>query len=152
MSPRRIQVNVVGNRSEILALVDRQRLVPSLKQMPPNLVPRIEPLRIGALKPLHSIYQIRFGSLKKQMIVVTHQDKRMDQPPVPFRHLPECIQKPLIIFCILKDSFLMIPPTHHMIGRARKFSSWFSCHKILSNKKMVRVNYNDDLGGLTPFF
>ena len=128
MCAHRIKMNIIGHRSEIFALINRQSPVAPLEQMPPNTMTRIEPLRIGTLKPLHPIDQVRLRGLQQKVVMIAHQHKRVNQPPIALGNLSERIQKPLAVFCILKDRLLMIPAAHHVIGRTFKLSSGFSCH------------------------
>lgn len=53
--------------------LDRNRLVPALKQVSPSMMDRIEPLSISTLKPSHAQRQIWLRSLQQQMIMVRHQ-------------------------------------------------------------------------------
>ncbi|VGO13053.1 hypothetical protein PDESU_01607 [Pontiella desulfatans] len=68
---KRVQVNIVSNGTEIRCFpFDRQCFVAPLEEMSSAAKHRIEPLRIGALKPLHSGHQIGlrcFGSVKFSM-------------------------------------------------------------------------------------
>lgn len=120
-------MNVISNGPEILALFNRQRLVSTLKQMPPNLVSRIESLCIGALKPSHAVNKVWFRGFKQKVVMGTHQDKGMNQPAVSFRDLAPRIEKPLMILVVLEERLLAIPPAH-MIGCSLKFDPLFSCH------------------------
>ena len=134
MRPCRIQVNVVCNRSEVFALINRQRLVSSLKQMSPDFVPGIEPLRIGALEPAHTIYEIRFRCLQEKMVMIAHQDKGVNQPAVSFGNLLKGVEESLMILFILINFFLTISTAHHVIRRTLKFNARFSSHVVQLNR------------------
>jgi hypothetical protein len=47
-----------------------QSLIAPLKQMPPKVVPAVEPLRVGTLQPFYSYHQVWFRSLQQQLVML----------------------------------------------------------------------------------
>jgi hypothetical protein len=58
-----VQVDIVANGFQVTipAAIDQKGLVPSTQYVSITFMPVVEPDGIGALKPSHSFYQIRFG-------------------------------------------------------------------------------------------
>ncbi len=104
-------MNIVAHRREISFLLSLHddRFVAALKKMPPQLVPRIVPNRVGPLHPFHASTQVRLRGFQQKVIVVSHQHVGMDPPPRPLTRLPQRVQKHLTVPVILKDRFQPVP-------------------------------------------
>ncbi len=63
-------------------LIHIQRLVTPLEEMAVYLVPRVEPLRVGPLQPLHPDHQVRLRRFQQQVVMIAHEHKRVNHPPV----------------------------------------------------------------------
>ena len=70
MSSGRVQMDIISYGTKIITPINQQRFIPPLKKMTPDLMSRIKPLGIGALKPSHSVDQIRLRRLKEEMIML----------------------------------------------------------------------------------
>jgi len=87
--PHRIQMNIIEYRPISISRLHHDRLVSSSKKMPPQPVPRIDPPRVGILKPPHARREIRLRRFQKQMVVITHQCIRMNPKPRPIANLSQ---------------------------------------------------------------
>jgi hypothetical protein len=96
--------------------------------MPPQPVPRIDPPRVGILKPTHARREIRLRSFQEQMVVITHQRIRMNPKPRPLANLSKRSQKGLPVFVIENNIPSPIAPRHHMIKRPCILDSNLSWH------------------------
>jgi hypothetical protein len=83
--------------------------------MPPKPVPRIDPPRVGILKPPHPRREIRLRSFQKHMVVITHQRIRMNPKTRPLANLSQRSQKGLPVFVIKNNIPSPITPRHYMI-------------------------------------
>ena len=87
--PHRIQMNIIEYRPISISRLHHDRLVSSSKKMPPQPVPRIDPPRVGILKPPHAHREIRLRRFQEQMVVITHQRIRMNPKPRPIANLSQ---------------------------------------------------------------
>ena len=94
--------------------------------MAPKLVPRMEPLRVGARKPFHAVHQIASRRLDEQMQMVGPKTPGMDVPVSLGLGLAKGLQKRLAIMVVAKARLAMIAPAHHRIDRPRIWQSKFS--------------------------
>ena len=79
----RIEMDVVAYTSQRHRILHQQGLVSSLKEMATLPSVTVEPRRICALQPVHAIDEVRFRRLQRQMVMVRHDDIRVDAPAVP---------------------------------------------------------------------
>src|SRR6266513_4965016 len=80
----RIQVHIIADSPQICApwpAVHQKRLVTAAKQMPPQTVPAIESLRVGAQQPLHACAQVAARRFDNQMKMIVHQTIGVNLPP-----------------------------------------------------------------------
>ena len=68
--------------------INGNRLIPSLKKMPSLPVPRVEPCRVGPMKPLRRHNQVSAGRRHQGMIMTTHQHVTQNSGPAPLPRLP----------------------------------------------------------------
>jgi len=144
-------VNILGDSRKILPVVNKQRFIAPLEQMPPYFVSCIESLSIGPLKPSHSIHQIGFRSFQKQMIVIPHQRKGINMPPGTRTDFSECIKKQFVVSIISENRFLPVPATHHMIDRAGIFYAGFTSHRFIKTKSRVARQQKELNNRTDPF-
>jgi hypothetical protein len=84
------------------------RLVAPTKQVPPKLVPTVETLGPGTLKPAHSLHQVGFRSFEGQVIVIAHQDPGIERPT----RLPDKLLQGLLkTFTVLIVDDDVLPPS-----------------------------------------
>ena len=92
-------MNIRAHRLQIARAgrLDRRRLVAALEQMPVDLVPPVETLRVSALQPFHARDQISFWRLGQKVIMIAHQHVGMDAPAGLVASLAQGLQKALPI-------------------------------------------------------
>jgi hypothetical protein len=86
-------VNVIDDPQERSGVFNQKRLITPLKQMPALAPETIEPRRIRALHPVHTINQIRLRRFERQMKVVSHKHVRMQHPPEYLTRLSQNLLK-----------------------------------------------------------
>jgi hypothetical protein len=96
--------------------------------MTPQPVPRIDPPRVGILKPPHARREIRLRSFEEQMVVITHQRIRMNPKTRPLANLSQRSQKSLPVFVIENNIPSPIAPRHYMIKGTSILDSNLSWH------------------------
>ena len=75
-----IQVEVMADLAQRFAFLDQQGLVAALKQVSAFAAQLVEPVGEGGLQPLHPRHQVALRCLQRQMVVIAHDDKRMEHP------------------------------------------------------------------------
>jgi hypothetical protein len=108
--------------------------------MPPQPVPRIDPPRVGILKPPHAHREIRLRRFQEQMVVITHQRIPMNPKPRPLANLPQRSQKGLPVFVIENNIPSPIAPRHYMIKGPRILDSNLSWHGVSEAQSRDHVN------------
>lgn len=88
-------MDVVHYLGEMRSRLHENGLIPSLKQMPALATESIEPRSERALQPVHALHQVRPRRLKCEVIVVSHQRKRMQLPSRLFAGLEQTLLKRL---------------------------------------------------------
>ena len=81
-------------------------------------MPRVEPGRIGTLKPLHTRDKIACRRLQQEMIVIIHQHVAVHHKPSPFADLPKSRQEVLPILIVQENRLAPIAPAQQMIEGA----------------------------------
>jgi hypothetical protein len=114
--------------------------------MPPKLVPRVESLGVGALEPLHARDKISPRRLQQQMVVISHQDVGMDQPPRLLRRLPQTLEKCLPVRIVAKNQVAVVTSAHHMINRSGILNSQRARHvmRVLALTLPVSIHQLSD--------
>lgn len=150
---RRIEMDIRthDHKVSLRVRIDQKGFVSPLEQVPVFVMPHIESLRIGALKPLHARDKIRLWCFNQDVIMVAHQNIAVNDPPRPTASLTQGIQEHFTICIILKDCRSTIATTHDMVNCTRVFNSWSSRHTLnfySQNSEVSRPNTN--IRGLTP--
>ena len=133
--PNRIQVDIIPECRVAVrfASLHQNRFIPVTKKPSPFPVPHVESPGHRVLDPFHSLHQIGFRSLDKQMIVVAHQDPRLHPPPCFFARFGQTLQKKLPVILIQKNGLAPVPPRHHMVIRPRIFNAYTPRHDRFLN-------------------
>ncbi len=92
--------------------------VPTLEDMPDAVVASVQPLRVGAVELPHPSCEIRLWRLQQQVIVVRHQDPRVQPPAADGHHTPEDVHKGLPVRVVVHDVRTGVPSRGHMPNRA----------------------------------
>jgi hypothetical protein len=79
-------MNVVADCAQVMAFIilNRDGFVTALKEVPYLAMSRVESGSVGALQPSHSIHEVTFRSLEKEMVVVAHENIAVDVHSRPF--------------------------------------------------------------------
>ncbi len=87
LCPHRIEVNVIAYRAEYRTVLKQQAFVAALKQVAVFASQPVEPIREGRRQPLHACDEVSLRRLHSQVIVIPHDDKRVQQPSAAFTPL-----------------------------------------------------------------
>ena len=133
-------MKVRRNRQKVAATrIHRNGLVSPLEQVTPFPVFGIESLGVRSLQPLHAYRQIGLRRLHQQMVVIPHQNIRVDIPSRPLANLPQRgKEKPPIPFR-LENRLPPVPAIHHMVNRARILQPGFPRHASFSHSTLRSV-------------
>ena len=101
-----------------LLALDKHGLVASREKVSPQPMPRVEPGRIGTLKPLHTRDKIVCRRLQQEMIVIIHQHVAVHHKASPFADLPKSRQEVLPILIVQENRLAPIAPAQQMIEGA----------------------------------
>ena len=93
--PHRIEMNVVGHPNQCGGVFEHLSLIAALKEMSPHASKTIEPRRIRALQPVHSLPQIGVRRFQRHVVVVAHDHVGMHSPVMPLAGFPSVAAKPL---------------------------------------------------------
>jgi len=87
-----IQHDVPGHFQKITFLLHQDCFVAPLKQVPDELMPSIDMLRIHPVELTYALRKICFGRFDQQMVVIGHLAKAVDDAVVAFTHLRKNLQ------------------------------------------------------------
>src|SRR5208337_906095 len=96
--------------------------------MAEDLVPPVEPGRVGAQQPLHARDQIGLRRFHNQMKMVAHQTPGMHLPAGLAASLARRLREPSPVRLIPHDVLAPVPAVHHMINRAGIFQPELARH------------------------
>src|SRR5436190_14068802 len=77
----RVQMDVPDQAQAPLLWIDQHRLESSLKKVPCSIMLALEPNAIADVEPLNGAAKIGLGQFRQQMVMVIHQDKRVQAQP-----------------------------------------------------------------------
>ena len=96
--------------------------------MAKELVPAIEPPRVGAQEPFHAGDQVGLGRLDHQMKMVGHQAPGLEVPAGLLTGLAQGLQEEFAVLIVLEDRLAPVAPIHDMVDRTRILNSQLSGH------------------------
>lgn len=99
----RIHVDVSHRRQEMLVLIDGDRCISALEDVPDMPVTPIEPVRIGTQEPLHHLRDALWCTLQKKMDMIVHQTPCEDTTTLFEGHLLQESGKVLFIPVVLEQ-------------------------------------------------
>jgi hypothetical protein len=99
-----------------------------LKQVPDEIMPSIDMLRIHPVELTHALRKICFDRFDQQMVVIGHLAKAMDNAVVAFTHFRKNLQPNPAIGFIAIDGVTPVTARRHMVQRTGKVESEWSCH------------------------
>ena len=91
-------------------------------------MPSIDMLRIRPVELTYALRKICFSRFDQQMVVIGHLAKAMDDAVVAFTHLRKNLQPNPAIGFIAIDRVTPVTARSHMVQRAGKVESEWSCH------------------------
>lgn len=123
-----IEVDVIGHPAQCRCILDQQRLIPALEQVPPLRPEPIEPCGVGALQPMHPGNQVASRRLHCQMEVIAHHDMRVQPPLVRLAGLHQRLLKGPRRPRALEDVPPIVPTVDHVVDCPRKLDTQLSRH------------------------
>ena len=123
-----IQHDVSRHFQKITFLLHQDRFVAPLKQVPDEMMPSIDMLRIRPVELTYALRKICFDRFDQQMVVIGHLAKAMNDAVVAFTHLCKNLQPNSAIGFIAIDRIAPVTARRHVVQRAGKVESEWSCH------------------------
>jgi hypothetical protein len=87
----------------------KNRFVTPTVEMPTRPVPGVLTNGVGRLEPSHATHKVGFRCLKQQVVVVPHQDERVDNPPSARCRLLQSTDEAISILVVLEDRLPTLP-------------------------------------------
>ena len=123
-----VQVNVATQLKQVGILVDKQRLVASLKEVAGAAVPAIEVLRVGAAQLPHGARQVGVRGRDQQMVVVAHEHISMQPQAMAMNDAGQALQEARAIALIAVDRLALITARRDVVEGPRKLHSKWPRH------------------------
>ena len=129
-----------GSNPRLSFRLDQERRVTALENMPVLPAEPVETVGKRALKPAHAIDQVARRCLQKEVIVVAHEDIRMEHPPRLRSRLRQTTQKRLPGSGVSEDIVAVIPAINHMVTGSGVLNAQFSRHAPSLERPRFSVN------------
>ena len=120
-------MDVVGGRIDRIP-VQNNGVVATLKDMPPFVTKSIKPIRKGRLEPTHPLHQIGLRRFHTQVVVIAHQDPRIQDPSLRLTSLPQTLYKTVPRSFAFEYPRTVIPSVDDVITRTAELHSDYSSH------------------------
>lgn len=119
--PNRVQVHVIASRAQIAiaAALHQLRLVAAAQDVSHQVVAAVEPNGVGALQPSHARHQIGVRSFERQVIVVAHQEKRVNLPIGLLAGFSKGLDEVVPLDVAQEDVLALVATTHNVIDGTR---------------------------------
>jgi hypothetical protein len=98
----------------------------------PKLISNVEAASVSILEPAHPCYQIGLRSAQHQMIVIAHQNPRINKPSGLFASFTKGLNEHPAILVASDNTLSAVTSRHHMVDRALKLDSDLSRHPFNS--------------------
>lgn len=118
-----IEVDVSAYFEEVPVLFHDLGMETSLKEMTGATMPSVEEAGIASIEILHPRGEIRLRGLHEEMIVISHQDERVQSPSVRFDRPPQPVKPSLTVRVVLHDVLMRIPARSNMVDRTGELDS-----------------------------
>ena len=96
--------------------------------MAKELVPTIEPPRVGSQEPFHAGDQVGLGRLDHQMKMIGHQAPGMDVPAGLLTGLVQGLQEEFAVPVVLEDGLAPVTAIHDVVYGAGILDAQLSGH------------------------
>ena len=108
--------------------IDQQGLVAPLEQMSTFAPQLVEPVGEGRLEPLHAGHEVALRRLQREVVVVAHDDERMQDPAGLGAGLEQTGLKGHLGLVRLEEIRPVVPAVDHMVARSGKLQTEFAGH------------------------
>ena len=123
-----VQYDIAADLKEMTVLLDQDRLVPALKEVPGPSVALVEQLGIDAVHLPHADGEITIRGLDEEVKMVGHQAVGVADPGIALVDVLEGVQEVLSVGVILEDRLLLVAAGGHMIDSAGIFDAEGTSH------------------------
>jgi len=96
-------MDVAADLAEVALFLDEMPLETPLKKMPAAAMPPVEVAGIAAAEILHPGREVRLGRLHEQVLVVRHEDERVQPPSVGFHRPSQPIEASVPVGIVTDD-------------------------------------------------
>lgn len=100
-------------------LLEQDRLVAALEDVPHAPVARVERLRIRTVEPAHAEGKIRPRRLEHEVVVIPHQTVGMANPGAARANPREQLEETATIALVEKDRPARVPAARYVVNRTR---------------------------------
>src|SRR5438552_19008087 len=114
-------MHITAQTQQMLALLDKKTLVPSLKEVTARAVPAVKENRVGNEQPMHPASEIRPMRLRHQMKMVSHQHKAENLHIKSLRRYFQRLNKARPIPIVPKYCLPRVATPAEVINRLLKF-------------------------------
>jgi hypothetical protein len=121
-------MNLVANIAQPFPILHDQGFIPTRKQVTALPTDTIKARRKTPLKPRHSSHKVRLRCLNCQVVVVSHDNKRVKNPPQPLAGLEKTSFERGARSFAFENPGSLVPAIDHMIDRLLIFKANFSSH------------------------
>ena len=119
----RIEVDVSAYFEEVPVLFHDLAMETSLKEMAGATMPPVEVTGIASIEILHPRGEIGFRGLDEEMIVIPHENERVQSPSIRLDRPPQPVKPSLTVRVVEHDVLLRIPARSNMVDRTSELDS-----------------------------
>src|SRR5688572_19311906 len=134
-------MQVVTELAQRGAFLDQQTLVAALKQVPAFAAQPVETVGKCRLQPLHPGDQVSLGGFEREVVVVAHHDKSVEEPAGFFASLEQAGLECHSRLLGSEDVGAIVPAVEHVITRSGKLQSQFTRHSMKLGDGLAQKQY-----------
>lgn len=146
-SPNGVQNHIPAHLEEVALLLDQNRLIAPLEEMPHPAVPPVEGLRIDAIELPHAQDEIPLGGLDDQVVMVSHEAIAVAAPAVAVGHPPQRDEKLLPVTVVFEYRLSRVPAGGNVVDCPGILNAQRPCHR----RFLLQDGSNVKIQDLTPF-
>ena len=110
---------ISGQFQEIGVLIDQDPPVSPLKKMSYPAILTVEVSRVATVDPVHDLQQVSLGGLKREMIVIAHEYKTVNDQVKAVAVILQDAKESFPVRILDKDVLLLIPSAGYVVQRTR---------------------------------
>ena len=124
----RIEMDVAAEFHQVRVSLHQRRLVTPLQQVADTVMRTIERLRVSAIELAHGAAEIRLQCLDEEMVVIVHQNVRVQQEAVLPDGVGQHRQEAVTIGIATEDRLTLVAARGDVVEGAGELDSERACH------------------------